>query len=125
MSLLSASCLGETQTFPSAQENTLICSQCWSLPVPALFISCLLSLTKYDSWVPSYRHYFLLEESLCSFSHLPYLKGLPPVNHTVTHRKEATSLQLNSIVAKQNKITESEKDVELLTISYKCCSSHP
>lgn len=94
-----------------------------SLLVSALFISYLLSLTKYDSRVPSYRRY-LKRVSVFLFP-LPYLKGLPPVNHTVTHRKEATSLKLNSIVAKQNKITESEKYVEFLTVSYKCCSSHP
>lgn len=40
MSPLAASCIGETQTFPSLQKkNTLIPSQCWSLPVSALSIS--------------------------------------------------------------------------------------
>lgn len=48
-----------------------------------------------------------------------------PQSITVTHIKEATPLKLNSVVANQNEITESENGVELLTIGYKCWSSHP
>lgn len=126
MSPLSASCLEETQTFPSAQETY---SDLLSVLVSACSRSLCYLLLVSDKVRQSGTLFLSLlspgTEFQFSFFLLDYLKGLSPVNHTGTRVKEATPPKLNSRVTNQNEITESEKDVELLTAGYKCCSSCP
>lgn len=115
MSPLAVSCLGKHKPFHQGSSRALISSQCCSQPVPALSVSCLLSLTEFHSQGPSSCLYSSLSRVLFPLSPLLFLNGLFPFNNPVAAIKEATPLQLNSIVTKQNKVIESRRDVGLLT----------